>query len=170
MGPTIHRFRFGATHCVIQVWEEADAVDPWMAVAVVVTDGPHSLRWVGGRSGRLELRGSTEPQAVARMQAVLEERFGPRRDQRPVPLWLFAVPIEPPNDETSTVPVRLVWLDASPDILTSVPTRDPQLELSVATARAERVAKFKLTDERDSDFRWVYTQLLGLMVHLACAV
>ena len=161
MGPTIHRFRFGATHCVIQVWDEPDAVDPWMAVAVVVTDESHTLRWVGDASGRLELRGSTELQAVARMQAGLEERFGPRRQQRPVPLWLFAVPIEPPNDETSTVPVRLVWLDGSPDILTSVPTRDPQLELSVASTGAERVARFKLTDERDSDFRWVYTQLWG---------
>ena len=160
MGPTIHRFRFGATQCVIQVWVEPGAVDRWMATAVVVTEEPHALRWVGGRSGRLELRGSTEPQAVARMQAVLEERFGPRGEQQPVPLWLFSVPVQPPNDETSTVPVRLVWTDTSPDTLTSVPKRDPQLEISVAGAGADRVARFRLTEERDSAFRWVYAQLV----------
>ena len=170
MGPTIHLFRFGATQCVIQVRVEAGAFEPWVATAVVVSDEPHSLRWVGDRIGPLERSGSTEPHALARMQAVLEERFGPRAAQRPVPLWLFAIPIQPPNDETSAVPVRLVWADASPDTLTSVPTRDVQLEIAVAGGGPDHVATFKLTEKRDSEFRWVYTQLVGLLINVACAV
>jgi hypothetical protein len=168
MGPTIHLFRFGATQCVIQVRVEAGTLEPWVATAVVVTDQPHALRWVGDRLGPLELLGATEAHALARMQAVLEERFGPRASQRPVPLWLFAVPIQPPNDDTSAVPVRLVWADASPDTLTSVPTRDSQLEIEVAGAGPDRIATFKLTEKRDSEFRWVYTQVLALIMHLAC--
>ena len=170
MGPTIHLFRFGATQCVIQVRVEPGALEPWVATAVVVTDQPHALRSVGDQSGPLELPASTEAHALARMQSVLEERFGPRAAQRPVPLWLFAVPIQPPNDETSAVPVRLVWADASPDTLTSVPTRDPQLEIAIAGAGADRVAIFTLTEKRDREFRWVYTQLLGLMMGLAYLV
>jgi hypothetical protein len=161
MGPTIHLFRFGATQCVIQIRVEASAPESWVATSAVVTDQPHGLRWVGHRSGPLEVSGATEAHALARMQAVLEERFGPRAQQRPVPLWLFAVVIQPSNDDTSTVPVRLVWTDGSPDTLTSVPTRDPQLAISVAGAGAERVATFRLTDERDTDFRWVYAQVVG---------
>lgn len=170
MGPTIHLFRFGATPCVIQVRVEADALEPWVATAVVVTEQPNALRWVGDESGLLERPGSTEAQALARMQAVLEERFGPRTHQRPVPLWLFAVTIQPPNDETSTVPVRLVWTDATPDTVTSVARREPQLEIAVAGAGAHHVARFQLTDRRDSEFRWVYVQLVGLMINVASAV
>ena len=161
MGPTIHLFRFGATQSVIQVRVEAGALERWVATAVVVTEQPNALRWVGDLSGPLELPGSTEANALARMQAVLEERFGPRDQQRPVPLWLFAVTIQPPNDETSMVPVRLVWADASPDTVTSVPTRDPQLEIAVAGAGVDHVATFRLTETRDSEFRWIYKQLLG---------
>jgi hypothetical protein len=159
MAVTTHRFRFGATQCVIQVRGDRDAVDPWMADAVVVTDDPRSARWVGGGSGPLTLWGATAPRVLSRMQAVLDERFGPRSNQQPLPSWVFDVLIQPPNDETSTVPVRLVWADGSPDTLTTVPKREPQLQVLVAGAGPDRVATFRLTDERDSEFRWVYEML-----------
>jgi hypothetical protein len=166
---TVHRFVFGATQCVIQVREEPDASAPWVAEAVVVTEEPHALRWVGSRSGPLKVRGSTDAHALARMQGLLDDRFGPRGQQQPLPPWLFDVPIQPPTDDTSTVPIRLVWTDGTPDTLTTVLKREPQLELSMAGAGVERVAAVRLTGERDSAFRWIYAQLVQLLVSLSLA-
>jgi len=157
---TTHRYIFGTTLCAIQVRLEpgTDGLQ-CVAEAVVVSDHPPTLRWVGGGSGPLEVKGATERGVVARMMAVLDQRFGPPRERLPDDEWLFSVPIFPPNDATSTVPVRLVWQDGRPDTLIAVPTREIRLQVAgLGGGGAHQPATFRLTGERDALFRWVYTQ------------
>ena len=158
---TIHWRTFGTTQCAILVGFQPDIDNPrFVAQAVVVVEHPRELRWVGGRSGPLEVRDVTEHDAVAGMMAVLDQRFGPPVDGVPDGVWTSSSPILPPNDATSGVPVRLVWADGRPDTLTTMSKRETQVELSVGEAAGGvRLATFGLTGERDTTLRWVYKQL-----------